>query len=354
MKQLRSSSIAACALTIVAAGSINAQTTATTDPVGFTTVTVRAKTGSTKATTTIVLPMELPDAYAGSCAGAVVTVVSGQTVITFPSAIFTANQFTGTANEHYFRLTSGSNNGDFSKVVANTTTSITLADDFSAVLVVSSGTASAFSLTPYWTLGKAFPSGGGLTGGTSATAADTITIYNASFVGTTYYYNTSNSRWQTGISASDNVLIPPGTGLAVARNQTSAASIVQVGNVPLGYSSVDINGSSSGTATKYTLVGSAYPLASKTLKDIGLYTGSSSTGVVGGTSATAADTITIYNPSTGVGTAYYYNTTNARWQTGISASDTVTIPEGASVLITRKSGRAPFTWYIPQPTMAAN
>jgi uncharacterized protein (TIGR02597 family) len=276
-------------------------------------------------------------------------------VITFPSAIFTASQFTGTANEHYFRLGSGSNNGEFSKVVANTTSSITLADDLSAVLdVTTSATASSFGLTPYWTLGKAFPNGGGLTGGTSATASDTITIYNASFVGTAYYYNITNSRWQTGITASDNAIIPPGSGLAVARNQTSAASLVQVGNVPLGYTSVDINGSSSGTATKYTLVGSAYPLASKTLKDIGLFTGSASTGLSGGTSATASDTVTIYNPSTGVGTAYYYNTTNLRWQTGITASDSVTIPEGASVLITRKAGRSAFTWYIPQPTMAAN
>jgi uncharacterized protein (TIGR02597 family) len=299
--------------------------------------------------------MEQADAYNGSCNGAVVTVVSGQTVITFPSAIFTANQFTGAGNEHYFRLGSGANNGDFSKVVANTTTTITLADDFSAVLdVSSSATASAFSVTPYWTLGKAFPSGGGLTGGTSAAASDTVSIYNTNFVATLYYWNTSNNRWQTGITASDNVLIPPGSGLAVARNQASAASLVQVGTVPLGTSSVDINGSTSGTSTKYTLVGSAYPLASKTLKDIGLYTGSSTTGLAGGTSAAGSDNVTIYNPSTGVGTIYYYNTSNARWQTGITASDTVTIPEGASVLITRKAGRSPFTWYIPQPTMAAN
>jgi hypothetical protein len=102
------------------------------------------------------------------------------------------------------------------------------------------------------------------------------------------------------------------------------------------------------------MVGSAYPLASKRLADIALYTGNSATGVAGGTSAAAADTVTIYNPATGVGTAYFYNTTANQWRTGLTDASNVTIPDGAAVLVTRKSGRAPFTWYIPQPTMALN
>ena len=126
------------------------------------------------------------------------------------------------------------------------------------------------------------------------------------------------------------------------------------GSVPLGTSSVDINGSSSGTATRNTLVGSAYPLASRRLADIGLYTGNSATGVFSGTSASSADTVGIFNPTTGVQTIYFYSSTNNRWQTGPSDASNITIPEGAAVLIARKNGRAPFTWYIPQPTMALN
>jgi uncharacterized protein (TIGR02597 family) len=352
MKHLRSSSIAACALTIVAAGSINAQTTATTDPVGFTTVTVRAKTGASAATTFAVLPMERASAYVGACTGASFSLDgSSRTVITFASDIFTANQFTGTGNQHYFRITGSTGNaGDFSTIISNTVNSITLADNFNAVL----STSTPFEVNPYWTLSTALPAGGGLTGGSSATAADTVTIYNVNFVGTAYFYNTTTSQWKTGLTVSDNVIIPPGSGLAIARKQTTAASIVVPGNVPLGSSAVAVNGSSSGTSTKYTLVGSAYPLASKRLADLNLYTGTATTGVVGGTSATGADLVTIYNTSTGVGTAYFYNTTANQWRTGLTASDNVTIPEGAAVLITRKSGRSPFTWYIPQPAMAAN
>jgi len=347
MKLLRSS----LAILLAAGFSANAQTTATTDPVGFTTVTVRGKTTAAKAFSTVVIPMERADAFAGSCAGASFSLDgSNRTVITFGSDLFTANQFTGTGNQHYLRLTSGSNNGDFSTIVANTANSITLADNFNSVL----STSSTFGVTPYWTLNTAFPSGGGLNSGANVNAADNVIIYNANFTGTTYFYSSSNNRWQTGITAANDVIIPPGTGLGVDRKQSSAVGLVFPGSVPLGWTAVDVNGSTSGSATKNTLVGSAYPLASKRLADLGLYTGSSTTGLQGGANANASDTVTIYNQSTGVGVAYFYSTSNNRWQTGITDASNVTIPEGAAVLIARKSGRAAFTWYIPQPTMALN
>jgi uncharacterized protein (TIGR02597 family) len=343
-------SIYAIAMTSLALSGANAQTTATTDPVGFTTVNVRGKTTAARAFTTIVLPMERADAFVGACTGATFTLDGGRTVVTFPSDIFPVNQFTGAGNQHYFRLSNGANAGEFSTIVSNTANSVTLADDLNSVLA----TSSTFAVTPYWTLGTALPAGGGLQSGSSVANADTVTIYNANFVGTPYFYSSSANQWRTGITASDNVIIPPGSGLGIERKQASAVSIVLAGSVPLGNSAVDINGSASGTATRFTLVGSAYPLASKRLADLGLYTGTASTGLVGGTSVAAADTVTIYNPATGVGTPYFYNTTANQWRTGITDSSNVTIPEGAAVLITRKSGRSPFTWYIPQPTMALN
>lgn len=331
-------------------GYANGETTATTEPVGFTTITVRGKTTTAKAFTTVVLPMERADAYVGACTDAVFTLDAGRTKITFPSNIFTANQFTGTSNQHYFRLSNGDNSGEFSTVVANTENSVTLADDLNVVLA----TTSTFAVTPYWTLNTALPAGGGLQGGTTPTAADTVTIYNANFVGTVYFYNSNANQWRTGLANSGDVIIPPGSGLGIDRKQPAPVSLVVAGSVPLGTSAVDINGSVSGTATRNTMVGSAYPLASRRLADIGLYTGNAATGVHGATTPTAADTVTIYNPTTGVGSVYFYNTTAGAWRTGLTDANNVTIPEGAAVLIARKNGRAPFTWYIPQPTMALN
>jgi uncharacterized protein (TIGR02597 family) len=346
-------SIYAIALTSLALSGANAQTTATTDPVGFTTVSVRAKSSAARALTMVVLPMERADAFVGACTGASFSLDgSNRTVITFASDIFLANQFTGTGNQHYFRLSNGGNAGEFSTIISNTANSITLADNLNAVLA----TTSTFAVTPYWTLGTALPSGGGLQGGTSAAGSttDNLIIYNANFTGTTYFYNSTNNRWQAGPADASNTIIPPGTGFAVERKQNSSVSLVFAGSVPLGSSSVDVNGSTSGTSTRNTLVGSAYPLASKRLADIGLYTGSSSTGVFASTSAAAADVVTIFNPSTGVQTQYFYHSTNNRWQTGPADASNVTIPEGSAVLIARKNGRAPFTWYIPQPSMALN
>lgn len=359
MNFLRSSFIASIAsiASTFALPSANAQTTATTDPVGFTTINVRAKSGAARALTMVVLPMERAAAFNGVCTGASFSLDgSSRTVITFPSDLFAANQFTGAGNQHYLRLENGANAGEFSTIISNTANSITLADNLNAVLA----TNSTFSVTPYWTLGTALPNGGGLQGGTSAAGAttDNVILYSATFVGTTYFYNTNNNRWQTGPADASNTLIPPGTGFAIERKQNSAVALVLPGSVPLGSSSVDINGSISGTATRNTLVGSAYPLASRRLADIGLYTGNPATGLVGGTSAgtatTGPDTVGIFNPITGLQTTYYFNTTNNRWQTGPADASNVTIPEGAAVLVARKNGRAPFTWYIPQPTMALN
>ena len=356
MKLLRPSTLGVL-ITSLAMSGLHAQNTATTDPVGFTTINVRAKSTAARALTMVVLPMERADAFNGSCTDASFSLDgSNRTVITFASNLFTANQFTGTGNQHYFRLSNGANAGEFSTIISNTANSISLADNLNAVLA----TTSTFSVTPYWTLGTALPNGGGLQGGTSATGAttDNLFIYNAAFVATTYFYHTTNNRWQTGLSDASNTIIPPGTGFAVERKQNSAVAIVLPGSVPLGSSSVDVNGSTSGTATRNTLVGSAYPLASRRLADIGLYTGNPATGVFAATSAgtatTGADTVGIFNPATGVQTVYFYHSTNNRWQTGLSDASNVTIPEGAAILISRKSGRAPFTWYIPQPSMALN
>jgi len=330
---------------------------ATTDPVGFTTITVRAKINDNRALTMVVLPMERAAAYNGACNGATFSVNgSGQSVITFSSNVFTADQFTGVGNQHYFRLKNGDNAGDFSTVIANTENSLTLADDFNSVLL--QGT--SFSIVPYWTLGTALPNGAGLNGGNTqggpTSSTDNVILYNTNFTPTTYYWklNASPPSWAVGNTPANNAIIPPGTGFVVDRRTNATASIVLPGTVPLGTSAVAVNGSPTASAARPTLVGSAYPLASKTLSELGLYTGNSSTGLQAASNAGAADNLTIYNPTTGSQTVYYYHSGNNRWQTGNTPAGDVTIPEGSAVLITRKGGRPGFTWYIPQPAMSVN
>jgi uncharacterized protein (TIGR02597 family) len=341
--------IASMALAALAT-SATANTTATTDPVGFSTVVVKGKATPTSANrnTYIGIPMAQSSSYQGVIGTS--TVSGGVTVVTFPSSVFTANQFNGTGNDHYFQVTSGPNNGLVSTVTATSTDSLTLADDISSVL---SDNSTTFKVVPYWTLGKVFPNGAGLTGGISATAADTVTIIPPTGGSLTYFYNTNANEWRRGTTPSSNVIIPPGSGLLVTRKQAGDVNIVVAGAVPLGPVE-GIVGAASPTASRNSLLANAFPLPSVTLANSGLYSGDPSTGVAGGISATAADTVVILDPNTGSSLTYFYNTTANEWRRGTTPSGNVTIPEGAAILVTRKAGRGEFSWYAPQPSMNLN
>lgn len=341
-------SIYAIAMTSLALSGANAQTTATTDPVGFTTLTVRGKAnaGASNRNNFISLNMQRAPAFQGVISSVSVD-GSGRSVLTISGASFTANQFNGTGNAHYVRLTSGSNAGQVSEVVATTASTITVIDNINDAITAGS---TAFSVTPYWTLNTAFPSGGGLQGSSSASAADTVTIIPPSGASLTYFYNSTANQWRRGTTDSSNIIIPPGSGMQVIRKQVGDVSIVLAGHVTIG--SVEGIVGAAGAGSRNSFLANPFPLASKTLAQSGLYTGNSATGVVGGTSAAAADTVTIFDPSTGVANSYFYNTTANQWRRGTTDSSNVTIPDGAAIQITRKANRGEFSWFIPQPTMA--
>jgi len=334
---------------LVAAVMAGKAQTVTSDIVGYTTLNVRAKSGSAiSASTFAALNVHRPAVFKGTVAGKSVD-GSNRSVLSCQAGSFTSGGFIVAGSKCYVRLTSGSNAGQIGEIVSNTDSAITIAQNWDSIV----DTTTTFEVRPYWTLATAFPSGGGLTGGTSGTAGDNVTVINPTTgVSDAFYFNTTFSQWRKGNTDSSTQIILPGAGLLVARKQTSPVSIVIAGEVLKGSVQENILPSPSAVAVKSTFVANPYPLASKTLAQSGLYTGNTSTGVGGGTSATAADNVTIYDATTGVGKAYYYNTTNGRWQNGNTDSNLVTIPDGAAILITRKGGRPAFDWYIPQPDMA--
>jgi hypothetical protein len=94
-----------------------------------------------------------------------------------------------------------------------------------------------------------------------------------------------------------------------------------------------------------------------TLADSGLFTGSATTGVKGGTSATSADNVLIYDSGTGTYDTIWYKNGGVGG-TGWRASSTGTanagpnvIPAGKAVLIQRKAGPS-FIWNVPAITVA--
>ena len=334
------------AILVAAVMAGNAQTV-TSDVVGYTTLNVRAKSGIANAITFVALNVHRPAVFKGTVSGKSVD-GSNRSVLSSSAGSFTSGGFIVAGSKCYVRLTSGANAGQIGEIVSNTDSAITIAQNWDSIV----DTTTTFEVRPYWTLTTAFPSGGGLNGGTSATAADNVTVINPSTgASDVFFYNTTASQWRRGTTDFNNQIIPPGSGLLISRKQNSPASIVITGEVLKGVVQQNILASSPTTA-KSSFVANPYPLASKTLAQSGLYTGNATTGVVGGTSATAADNVVIYDPTSGVANSYYYNTTNNRWQRGTTDSGSVTIPDGSAILITRKANRSTFDWYIPQPDMA--
>ena len=336
------------ALFLASVAALSAQSVVT-DPVGFTTLTVAAKPASARGFSYLAVNMTRPTAYRSVIPAGGVSASGSPTVLTFPAGSFTANQFNGIGNASYVEFTNTANPGVISDIVTTTTNTITLADDVSALLVAGTTT---FKIRPHWTFGTVFGvnNSAGLLGGTNPAAADNVQIQNATTgIKTIYYYNTSFNQWRTGFTDSTNTVIPPDVGMIIERKVTSAVAFTLVGEVKLGSSELSIVGGS--PTQNVNIIPNPYPLASVTLLNSTLYTANASTGVVGGTNPAAADTLGIFNSGTGVITVYYYNTTFNQWRTGFTDSSNVVIPEGASVIITRKSGRPSFNWYVPQPTM---
>jgi len=332
---------------------VSAQTNVSySDIVGYTTLNVRAKTGSANALSFISLNVHRPVALNGLVQSNSLN-GSGQSVITLNNVSnLVTNQFSASTNRHYVRLTSGPNIGLVSEVVGNTASAITVADDLAAVL---SNGVTQLEIRPYWTLATAFPGGAGLKAGTSAAIADTVSIVDP-LTGAinTYFFSSSASQWRVGTTDSSHVVVPPGAGIMVTRKDPTAVQIRITGEVLTSRVLADIAGGTS-SAQRLTFIANPYPLSSVTLGQSGLWVSNNAAlGVVGGTSAAAADTVTIYDQTTGAGTTYFYNTTANQWRTGITDSSNVTIPEGAAVLITRKANRGPFEWYIPSPIATPN
>jgi hypothetical protein len=171
-----------------------------TDPVGFTTITVTPQSGGgAHGFTATSLNMFRPTAYRSLVTSA--ATVGGVTVLTFPANSFTANQFTGTGNASFIEIApngtyaNGSGSGVVSDITANDTTTITLADNMTALIT---GGTSSIKVRPHWTVSTAFgATGGQFQQSTTPLAADTITTFSPTTGAPTIYFYRTGFGWRT-------------------------------------------------------------------------------------------------------------------------------------------------------------
>ena len=321
-----------------------AQTTATTDPVGFITLALGGTTTSGLTFSSLGLTRNV--SYQGSAE------TLGVNSLTDNEATWTDNQFNGAAGAFFVEITSGPGAGQMYDITATAAGSktITLSQNLVAGIVAPV----SFKVRQHWTLASVFGAAneGGLTGGTSGTA-DQVLVYNGTGYDTFYYSNGGlvGAGWRkigsspANLSQANTVLYPE-DGLLVKRLGTTATNVVLMGSVKIGQTSIAVSAG-------INIVSNVYA-SGQTLASSGLYTGSATTGLAPGT-AGAADQLLIWNQATSGYDTFYYSSgglVGAGWRkVGSSPANAdqsaVALPVASSLIINRKNVTA-FNWVAPQ------
>ena len=280
----------AASIALIAAPAF-AQTTATTDPVGFVTQTLAANADSY-----IYIPFKRNPDFAGATSGAVSG--AGNNVVTAASSTWTVDQFalnsTNLKPRYYALIRSGAKAGMFYTITNNTANTLTLdlaGDSISAGVV--SGT--TFQVCAYDTLGSIFPSGSGVNGSathslgarqTEVFLPDQVTTGVDLAPAASYYYFTGAGQggpgWRKAGAIStivnDEVLYPDNYFI-VRHNVATATSLTQMGTVQIGQVQLPLSTLAAGENQDIAVaipVPASLSLTQSNLFESGAFAGSSS------------------------------------------------------------------------------
>jgi len=332
---------------IAGSGLALAQTTATTDPVGFVTLDVAGGSNASPKLSFKALGLTRPVEYQGSAetaAGGTATVIDNEATSGYgvtPSA----------STPYYLEVTSGTGAGTTYDISGISGSTITLAQNLASVVAAPV----TFKIRKHWTLSDVFGAAdtAGLTSGDDASVSDQVLLYSSGSY-TAYYYQTAPAgaggtgwRKSTDVFAdASKTIIYPDDGVVLRRIQSGNLSVVLTGAVKTGQTSVPITAGTNVLSNVYA--------AAMTLSSCQIYNASTpSTSLVSGDDASTSDQVLLWNGS-GY-TAYYYQTAPAAaggtgWR---NATDVFTdagntpLPAGSAIIVKRAFGGA-FDWKIPQ------
>jgi uncharacterized protein (TIGR02597 family) len=337
--------MAACAL-LASAISVCAQTTATTDPVGFITLNVTAASGGNPSLSFKALGMTRPVEYQGSAE------TVGTNSLTDNEATWSDNQFNGANGSFFVEIVTGPGMGTIYDISATSAANkrITLAQNLAGNVAAPV----TFRIRKHWTIASVFGAAneGGLASGDEASVADQILRYDAGAY-KAYYYQVApapagGTGWRSATDAfadAGNTVIFPDEGVIIRRTQATALNLVLLGAVKMGQTSIPI-------FQGVNILGNTYA-APITLQSSQLYTGNATTGLFSGDEVSTSDQVLLWNGS-GY-TTYYYQTAPAAaggtgWRSGtdvFSDAGATSIPVGSAVIVKRSNGAA-FDWKLPQ------
>lgn len=331
MKLLRLLPITAAA--VVVASTLHAQTeTATTDPVGFVTTTIKASTASGVPANTPLSPVLLALSDVSGSTSGLVSDVSANGV-TVSSAGWTVSELTN--SQAYVLFKSGSLGGLILRVTANTANTVTL-DTLGANLIeLGARAGDSFQLVQGDTLLSMFGTPqDGVVGGTQAQfqlgLTDRVITRDSSGTVRSYYFNTQFNQWRRLGSTSNQGSVPisPISGLMYSRIGNTAINQITTGNVPT--TDVKYIVPTSGTAYLARFFPTNGTISSFGFQNLPGWKGTNTPGVT----ASTADKI-VTTDVTGVIRQYYW--TGTQWRRLGSSSDqsNVSVPIGSSVSVVR-------------------
>ncbi len=322
-----------------------AQTTATTDPVGFITLNI-AGTGGAGANKISFkgLGLTRPVEYQGSAE----TSAQATNFIVDDQATWTTGQFEGANGSFFVEITSGTAAGTTYDVVSTdaATKKITLAQNLANG--VANGT--TFKVRKHWTITAVFGASNtaGLTGGEDTSTADQLLIWNGTGY-TVYYYQElppalGGTGWRSAANAfadAGGTSVYPDDGLVVKRISASNVNLVVMGAVKTGSTSFPIQ-------SGINIVSNVYA-APMTLDSCGIV----ASGLTAGEDTSTADQVLLWNGS-GYDVYYFQDLPPALggqgWRSASNAftdAGATSIGVGTSIVVKRSLGGA-FDWKIPQ------
>jgi len=303
-----------------------AQTTATTTPVGFVTVTVPAATSSTTPSSApIAIPLYNSAAFQGT-----VSSVDSSSAFSLSGAAFTANQYSSSSAPYFVRMMSGTNVGRFFLITSNTTTQLTVnANGVNLTTLLTVGDSA--QIVPANTLSSVFgATATGFQTGVDASSSDNVYLWNGT--GWDLYYNNGTNWKKSGsLLSQNNVIVYPDEGLFISRRATTGPlTLTVLGTVPSTTEQSDLAGAGS------SFVPNRFPVDTQ-LGSIGFQ---NSPNWTSGPAAGQADDVYIWN---GTGwDVYYYNATNWKKSGSLLTQDTKVIPAGTAVFVTRVNSAPAF------------
>lgn len=315
--------ILALAFSLVTTVQIEAQTQATSNPVGYITVNVPAGSVGAPSYTTLSIPLNNPAVFSGTIAS-----VDSATQITLNGAAWTTDQFIATP--YLARVTSGSNTGRFFRITANTANRLTVGFDATPTITTLVGTLSvgdSVSIVPANTIGSIFGTTSPvLVTGASASVSDNLYILNGPGLGWgTYFHNGTNWKKAGSAANQNNAVIYPDEGLLVVHIGTSAVNLKFSGGVPNTNEKTDISGTGS------TFAAMRFPVDTQ-LSAVGFET---TAGWLSGGSAGAADNVWAWSTSLNQWEQFYYTGSNWRKAGSISNQNTRLLTAGSAVIVIR-------------------